>query len=84
MKKKLLLSIIVVFIGFGAKGQNRWTQKINFSSTARIIGKVSVGAEKVSKTAPGLLGKTAKIISTTARAMSASAQKSGEAKNVKQ
>ena len=80
MKKKLLLSIIVVFIGFVAKGQNRWSQKINFSSTARIIGKVSVSADKFSKTAPGLIGKTAKIISTTTRAMSASAQKASATK----
>jgi hypothetical protein len=84
MKKKLLLTIIVVFIGFVVKAQNRWSQKINFSATARIIGKVSATAEKVSKTAPGLVGKTAKLISTTTKAMSASAQRASEAKNSKQ
>ena len=84
MKKKLLLAVIVSFFGFVAKGQNRWSQKINFSSTAKIIGKVGKTAEKVSKTAPGLLGKTAKIISTTAKVVSASAQKASEAKNNKQ
>lgn len=84
MMKKLLFTIIVVFIGFLAKGQNRWSQKINFSATAKIIGKVGKTAEKVSKNAPGLVGKTAKIISTTAKVMSASAQKASEAKNNKQ
>ncbi len=81
MKKKLLLTIIVGFIGFAVRAQNRWSQKINFSATARIIGNVGKTAEKVSKNTPGLVGKTAKIISTTARVMSASAQKASNNKN---
>jgi hypothetical protein len=84
MNRKLLLTVIVVFIGFVAKGQSKWSQKINFSATARIIGNVGKTAEKVSKNAPGLVGKTAKIISTTAKLVSASAQKASENKNDKQ
>lgn len=84
MKKRLLLFVIVVFIGFVAKGQNRWTQKINFSSTAKIIGKVGVTADKVSKNTPGLVGATARLISATAKVVSANAKKASESKTKKQ
>ena len=83
INKKLLLISVVVFIGFRVKAQSRWSQKINFSSTAEIIGRVGTTAERVSKTAPGLVGKTAKIISTTARIMSSGSQKSGQSRNSK-
>ncbi len=83
MKKRLLLLIIVVFIGFAVKGQNRWSQKINFSSTAKIIGKVGVTADKVSKSTPGLVGATARLISATAKVVSANAKKASEPKDKK-
>ena len=83
LNKKLLIISLVVFIGFTVKGQSRWSQKINFSSTAEIIGRVGTTAEMVSKKAPGLVGKTAKIISNTARIMSSNSQKSGQSGNSK-
>jgi hypothetical protein len=73
MKKKLVFTIIVVSISCILKAQNGWTQKMNFSSTAKMIGKVGVTADKISKVAPGLVGSTARVISKTAKSISSNA-----------
>ncbi len=78
MKIKLLFTIIAVSIGSAVMAQGGWTHKINFSSTAKIAGKVSIAAGKLGASAPGLIGTTARFVSASTRAIS-----SGSVKNKK-
>lgn len=73
MKIKFVI-ILLVCLGIKGVAQNKWTQKINFAKTAKIVGKVSTTAGKISKVAPGLVGSTARIISSTAQVISSTAQ----------
>lgn len=69
-KIKIALTSILAVCFYSVNAQSGWSQKMNFSSTAKVIGKVGTTADKISKVAPGLIGSTARVISKTAKSIS--------------
>jgi len=83
MPLKLLYITFFIVISYNSYSQNNWKQKVNFSNTASIVGKVSDKAKKVGDTAPGIVGSTARAISTTTKVISKAAKKADAIQNEK-